>query len=78
MSTILNETLIGVMNFQTDDYFFINYLVVLGKNVTWFRPRNITELLSLKEKYPNAKIVVGNTEIGMLPSVLEFSRFSLD
>nr|XP_031845832.1 xanthine dehydrogenase isoform X2 [Nomia melanderi]XP_031845840.1 xanthine dehydrogenase isoform X2 [Nomia melanderi] len=49
----------------TDPYLLTEYLVISGKNVTWFRPRNITELLFLKNNYPNAKIVVGNTEIGV-------------
>lgn len=41
------------------------YLIIKGKNVTWYRPKTLTELLYLKNQYPNAKIVVGNTEIGV-------------
>ncbi|KAL6258955.1 hypothetical protein P5V15_008880 [Pogonomyrmex californicus] len=41
------------------------YLIVKGKNITWYRPTNLKTLLALKEQYPNAKIVVGNTEIGV-------------
>ncbi|XP_033323472.2 xanthine dehydrogenase rosy isoform X2 [Megalopta genalis] len=41
------------------------YLIVKGRNVTWYRPRTLSELLYLKKQYPNAKIVVGNTEIGV-------------
>ncbi|XP_076656021.1 xanthine dehydrogenase rosy [Halictus rubicundus] len=41
------------------------YLIVKGKNVTWYRPRTLSELLQLKSEHPNAKIVVGNTEIGV-------------
>ncbi|CAK9809030.1 Xanthine dehydrogenase [Anthophora quadrimaculata] len=41
------------------------YLLIKGENVTWHRPKTLTELLHLKDQYPNAKIVVGNTEIGV-------------
>lgn len=41
------------------------YLIVRGKNVSWYRPINFKTLLALKEQYPNAKIVIGNTEIGV-------------
>lgn len=36
-----------------------------GDRVTWYRPSNINELLTLKLQYPNAKIIVGNTEVGV-------------
>lgn len=36
-----------------------------GKRVTWYRPTNINELLTLKLQHPNAKIIVGNTEVGV-------------
>ena len=41
------------------------YLVIKGKNVAWYRPNTFTELLSLKEQHPLAKIICGNTEIGV-------------
>ncbi|CAG4982084.1 unnamed protein product [Parnassius apollo] len=41
------------------------FLVFRGKNTTWYRPTNLDALLSLKEQYPDAKIVVGNTEVGV-------------
>jgi xanthine dehydrogenase/oxidase len=36
-----------------------------GDRVTWHRPLNMTELLDLKSRYPHAKLVVGNTEVGL-------------
>ena len=36
-----------------------------GENMCWYRPTTINELLHLKTKYPNAKLVVGNTELGI-------------
>lgn len=36
-----------------------------GKRVTWLRPNNINDLLALKLEHPNAKIIVGNTEVGV-------------
>ena len=40
------------------------YLIIRGKEATWYRPTNLSTLLSLKHKNPNAKIIVGNTEVG--------------
>ncbi|XP_065054384.1 xanthine dehydrogenase-like isoform X1 [Rhopilema esculentum] len=40
-------------------------LVFQGERVTWYRPTTLNELLSLKEQFPYAKIVVGNTEVGL-------------
>uniref|UniRef100_A0A1B6CHR7 xanthine dehydrogenase n=1 Tax=Clastoptera arizonana TaxID=38151 RepID=A0A1B6CHR7_9HEMI len=41
------------------------FLVVSGPRVTWYRPTALAELLHLKSKYPHAKIVNGNTELGV-------------
>ena len=32
--------------------------------MTWYRPVSLEELLELKEKHPQAKLVIGNTEVG--------------
>ncbi|MBA0650733.1 hypothetical protein Goklo_018119 [Gossypium klotzschianum] len=31
----------------------------------WYRPLTVNDVLELKEKYPNAKLLVGNTEVGI-------------
>ncbi|XP_017610816.1 xanthine dehydrogenase 1-like isoform X4 [Gossypium arboreum] len=31
----------------------------------WYRPLTVKDVLELKEKYPNAKLLVGNTEVGI-------------
>ena len=36
-----------------------------GKNINWYRPTQLDDLILLKKVYPNAKIVVGNTELGI-------------
>lgn len=41
------------------------YLQFQGEKITWYRPTELSTILTLKEKYPNAKIVVGNTEVGV-------------
>ncbi|KAL0831376.1 hypothetical protein ABMA28_002200 [Loxostege sticticalis] len=41
------------------------YLLFRGKSTTWYRPTELSTLLKLKEQYPDAKIVVGNTEVGV-------------
>ena len=36
-----------------------------GEGTTWWRPAALSELLKLKAAYPDARVVVGNTEIGI-------------
>ena len=40
-------------------------LVFRSENMTWFCPTSLDELLRLKSDYPDAKLVVGNTELGV-------------
>lgn len=40
-------------------------LIFRGKTTTWYRPTSLKFLLQLKQQYPDAKIVVGNTEVGV-------------
>jgi xanthine dehydrogenase/oxidase len=37
----------------------------IGRKTSWFRPTNLTQFLELKNKYPDAKVVSGNTEVGI-------------
>ncbi|ROL53594.1 Xanthine dehydrogenase/oxidase [Anabarilius grahami] len=37
----------------------------IGERVLWIQPCCLKELLELKATYPNAKLVVGNTEVGI-------------
>lgn len=39
-------------------------LVLKGPRVTWHRPATLEALLELKHQYNDAKIIVGNTEVG--------------
>ncbi|CAH0554559.1 unnamed protein product [Brassicogethes aeneus] len=41
------------------------YLKINGPNLTWHRPTTLRDLLKLKQQHPHAKILVGNTEIGV-------------
>ncbi|XP_068339834.1 xanthine dehydrogenase 1-like [Pyrus communis] len=42
------------------------YLSLTGfGGVKWFRPLRLKQVLELKEKYPDAKLLVGNTEVGI-------------
>uniref|UniRef100_A0A8D2LUU1 Xanthine dehydrogenase/oxidase n=1 Tax=Varanus komodoensis TaxID=61221 RepID=A0A8D2LUU1_VARKO len=36
-----------------------------GERVMWFQPSTLRELVALKAQYPSAKLVVGNTEVGI-------------
>ncbi|XP_063958717.1 xanthine dehydrogenase/oxidase-like isoform X1 [Lytechinus pictus] len=40
-------------------------LTFVGTRVTWHRPLTLNELLDLKTKHPTAKLIGGNTEIGI-------------
>eukprot|EP01065_Artemidia_motanka_P006570 TRINITY_DN1321_c6_g1_i1.p1 TRINITY_DN1321_c6_g1~~TRINITY_DN1321_c6_g1_i1.p1 ORF type:complete len:1373 (+),score=457.81 TRINITY_DN1321_c6_g1_i1:112-4119(+) len=40
-------------------------LRVVGRRQTWYRPVRLSELLELKAKYPDARLVCGNTEVGI-------------
>lgn len=43
----------------------IQSIAFYGDRVTWYRPIHLNELLTLKMQHSNAKIIVGNTEIGV-------------
>lgn len=40
-------------------------LVFKGDRITWHRPSTLAEFLALKKAYPDAKIIVGNTEVSL-------------
>lgn len=40
-------------------------LVYKGDRVTWYRPSNLEDLLKIKSQFPESKLVVGNTEVGV-------------
>lgn len=40
-------------------------IVFHGKTTTWYRPTTLEEMLTIKSTYPHAKIIVGNTEVGV-------------
>lgn len=43
-----------------------NFLNLSGfGGLKWFRPLTLQQVLELKEKYPDAKLLVGNTEVGI-------------
>lgn len=41
------------------------FLLYRGENVIWIQTRGLEELLLIKQKLPESKIVVGNTEVGI-------------
>ncbi|KAL9892420.1 xanthine dehydrogenase rosy [Glossina fuscipes fuscipes] len=40
-------------------------VIFKGERVTWYRPSTLLELLQLKIEFPDAKLIVGNTEVGV-------------
>ncbi|KAE8752582.1 xanthine dehydrogenase 1 [Frankliniella occidentalis] len=41
------------------------YLIIKGPRVTWHRPTSLDTLLEVKAQHTDAKIIVGNTEVGV-------------
>ena len=41
------------------------FLTFRSSRVTWYRPTSLDTLFTLKQQHPEAKIVVGNTELGV-------------
>jgi len=54
-----------VLQINPDEY-ETKPLLFQSDRVTWYRPTSLADMLVLKDKYPEARIVVGNTEIGKL------------
>ena len=50
---------------QLSEELDMQYLVIKGDRVTWYRPTQLEQLLQLKSEFPHAKIVVGNTEVAL-------------
>ncbi|XP_017011536.2 xanthine dehydrogenase-like [Drosophila takahashii] len=50
---------------QLSDFLDKQNLIFRSERVTWYRPTNLKELLQLKAKHPGAKLIVGNTEVGV-------------
>lgn len=50
---------------QLSDQLDRQFLVVKGQRVAWYRPTELHDLLELKKDHPEAKFVVGNTEIAL-------------
>ena len=40
-------------------------LTITDGDITWHRPSTLNSLLELKTKYPDAKLITGNTEVGI-------------
>lgn len=41
------------------------YLCFESQRMKWIRPNTLEELVHLKSQYPNARLVIGNTEVGV-------------
>ncbi|XP_044734531.1 xanthine dehydrogenase isoform X2 [Chrysoperla carnea] len=50
---------------KLNDVYDQQYLCIKSSNVVWHRPQTLNQLLELKSKYPDCKIIVGNTEVGV-------------
>ena len=50
---------------QLDESLDSQFLLFQSPRVKWFRPTTLSQMFDLKQKYPEAKVVVGNTELGV-------------
>ncbi|KAL3874744.1 hypothetical protein ACJMK2_037715 [Sinanodonta woodiana] len=50
---------------QTNTSYDSEDLYFCGERVKWYRPTTLIQLLKLKQKYPKARLVIGNTEVGV-------------
>uniref|UniRef100_A0A0A9WB52 xanthine dehydrogenase n=1 Tax=Lygus hesperus TaxID=30085 RepID=A0A0A9WB52_LYGHE len=41
------------------------YLLIKGERTSWHRPKTLDQILELKKHFPSAKIINGNTEVGV-------------
>ena len=49
-------------------------LVFRSARTTWYRPTTLGKLLELKHEHPDARLVVGNTEVGQCRYCTEWGR----
>lgn len=50
---------------KLNDHYSDSFTFFKGENVVWIRPQTLNDLLVIKTKFPESKIVAGNTEIGV-------------
>lgn len=50
---------------KTSDILDRNFLIFKGVKMTWYRPVTLEQVITIKSRYPDAKIVAGYTEIGI-------------
>lgn len=53
------------------------YLIFRGKTTIWYRPTTFHHLLELKTKFPDSRIIVGNTEVGKIESTYDLLKIIL-
>lgn len=58
-------------SYDTETLYFTN-----SRGVVWYRPTTMEDLLKFKQEHPEAKIVNGNTEIGVEIKVKKMEYFS--
>lgn len=50
---------------QLSDQLDRHFLILKGQRHTWYRPTDLGQLLELKRRFPEAKLIVGNTEVAL-------------
>lgn len=46
-------------------------LTFYGERMTWVSPASLEELVQLRNRFPGAPLVIGNTSIGLLEPVVQ-------
>ncbi|KAK2707466.1 xanthine dehydrogenase/oxidase-like isoform X2 [Artemia franciscana] len=60
-----SQDLIFPPELAVDSSLDLQNIQITGKRVTWYRPSSMESLILLKDRMPEAKIVCGNTEVGL-------------
>ena len=51
---------------QLTDQFDKECLIIKGdQGITWYRPNSLDQLFKIKSQHPNAKMIIGNTRVGL-------------
>lgn len=60
---------------QLSDKYSSSQVMFKGLNWIWIRPTSLEDLLRLKNKYPHAPVIMGNTMTGITFSKMQMAFF---
>lgn len=70
--------LINFIYLQINSQIYSQSLLLKSSNLKFYRVTDLQDVLTLKTSHPEAKIVVGNTEVGMIKKIRILFRLHLE